>query len=70
MERVYKMYHHPDMGYCAMLKTSFGWQQVSLWYASQGRLIIYWAKKKRFEISQRNKPFHGKINFRVGCRTI
>ena len=45
MERQYKMYHHPDMGYCAMLKTSFGWQQVSFWYTTQGRLITYWAKK-------------------------
>lgn len=23
MERVYIMYHHKDMGYCAMIKTSF-----------------------------------------------
>lgn len=29
MKRVYIMCHHKDMGYCAMLKTSFGWQQVS-----------------------------------------
>ena len=48
MERVYKMCHHPDLGYCAMLKFSYGWKQVSLWYTSQGRLITYWAKKNGF----------------------
>lgn len=37
MEREYKMYHHHDMGYCAMLKT--------IWYTTPGRLITYWAKK-------------------------
>lgn len=45
MKRVYIMYHHKDMGYCAMLKTSFGWQQVSFWYTTANRLIRYWAKK-------------------------
>ena len=45
MERVYIMCHHSDMGYCAMLKTSFGWEQVSPWYTTKGRLITYWAKK-------------------------
>lgn len=45
MERVYIMYHHKDMGYCAMIKTSFAWQQVSFWYTTPKRLIRYWAKK-------------------------
>ena len=45
MEREYKMYHHKDMGYCAMFNTRYGWIQVSLWYTTQSRLITYWAKK-------------------------
>lgn len=45
MEKEYKMYHHADMGYCATLKTSYGWQQVSFWYTTKTRLITYWAKK-------------------------
>lgn len=57
MERVYKMYHHPDIGCCAMLKTSFGWQQVSLWYTSQGRLITYWAKKNGLKYHKETNRF-------------
>lgn len=45
MEREYRMYHNSDMGYCAMLKTSYGWHQVSFWYTTKWRLITYWAKK-------------------------
>lgn len=50
MKRVYIMCHHKDMGYCAMLKTSFGWQQVSFWCTTANRLIRYWAKKEWFDL--------------------
>lgn len=50
MERKYIVWTDPDMGCCAMKKTSFGWQQVSLWYTTIGRLMCYWAKKNGFAL--------------------
>ena len=57
MEREYKVYYHKDMGCCAMLKTSFGWQQVSFWYTSLARLITYWAKKNGLAYNAQTNRF-------------
>ena len=40
----YSIWCHKDMGYCACVRASFGWQQCSKYYTSIPRLIHYWAK--------------------------
>lgn len=57
MEREYKIYHHHDMGYCAMISTRYGWQQVSFWYTTPGRLITYWAKKNGLHYNKNTNRF-------------
>lgn len=49
----YKMYRHPDMDYCAMVRVKYGWQQVSLWYTSPGRLSYYWGLKNSMVLTRK-----------------
>ncbi len=53
----YKIFRHSDMGYCAMVKTSFGWQQVSFWYTSPGRLSYYWGKPNGMSLNEKTNHF-------------
>ena len=43
--RKYTVYHHRDMGYCAMVRCNGFSQQVSFWYTSLARLNRYWGVK-------------------------
>ena len=60
----YKMYRHPGMGYCAMVSTRYGWQQVSLWYASPGRLSYYWGLKNSMVFDKKTNRF---VLMKKGC---
>lgn len=62
--REYKMFRHPDMGYCAMVATSFGWQQVSPWYTSPGRLNYYWCKPMGLLLNRKTNRFE---KMGMGC---
>lgn len=53
----YKMCRHPDMGYCVMVSTRFGWQQVSNWYTSPGRLSYYWGLKNSMVLNKKTNRF-------------
>ena len=52
----YKVFHHPDLGYCAELYNEEGrfWQQVSFWYHSLANLNRYWASKHGFTFAHEN----------------
>lgn len=60
----YKMYRHPDMGYCAMVRARYGWQQVSLWYTSPGRLSYYWGLKNSMVFDKKTNRF---VMMNKGC---
>lgn len=57
MKREYKMFGHNDTGYCAMMSTRHGWQQVSFWYTTPKRLIRYWATKNGLIYNQNTNRF-------------
>ena len=52
----YKMYRHPDMGYCAMVSTRYGWHQVSLSY--------YWGLKNSMALDKKTNRF---VMMNKGC---
>lgn len=57
MNREYRAYYHHDMGYCAMMRESFGWQQVSLWYTTLNRLVRYWGAKNGLSYNRETNRF-------------
>ena len=45
----YSIWYNKDRGYYACVRTNFGWQKCSKYYASIPNLIHYWAKPHGLE---------------------
>lgn len=45
----YSIWYNKDRGYYACVRTNFGWQKCSKYYASIPKLIYYWAEPRGLE---------------------